>query len=161
MNLLPAGIGAAVGLLASVYMMLQVRKPSLWLGRLILKDMNRRHSEVTDWGLGHVEIREQRAIVDVGCGGGRTLEKLAALAPLAHIVGIDYAAGSIAESKARNAALIAAGRVEVVQASVDRLPGPAGQYDLATAVETLTTGRTSSRASRRFDACSGRAACWC
>lgn len=119
-----------------VYLLNQVRKPSRWLGRLFLKDMNRRHSALTDWGLGHIQIGEQLAIVDVGCGGGRTLAKLASLAPRARIVGVDYAAGSVAESQAHNAALITAGRVEVERASVGRLPGTAAQYDLATAVET-------------------------
>ena len=121
---------------AVAYLLNQVRKPSRWLGRLFLKDMNRRHSALTDWGLGHIQIGDQLAIVDVGCGGGRTLAKLAELAPRARIVGVDYAAGSVAESRAHNAALIAAGRVEVAHASVDRLPGPPAQYDLATAVET-------------------------
>jgi SAM-dependent methyltransferase len=118
------------------YVLNQVRKPSKWLGRLFLKNMNARHSAVTDWGLGHVEFGDQLAILDVGCGGGRTLAKLAALAPRAHIVGVDYAAGSVAESRTHNAALIATGRIEVLRASVSHLPGAAGQYDLVTAVET-------------------------
>jgi SAM-dependent methyltransferase len=118
------------------YLLNQLRKPSKWFGRLFLKNMNQRHSEVTDWGLGHVQIGEQRAILDVGCGGGRTLAKLAERAPRAKVVGVDHAAGSIAESRAHNAALIAAGRVEVERTSVDHLPGPDAQFDLATAVET-------------------------
>ena len=95
-----------------------------------------RHSELTDWGLSHIRIGQQRSIVDIGCGGGRTIEKLAGLAPSAHIVGVDYSIGSIAESQAHNAVLIAAGRVEIVCASVAQLPGPDGRFDLATAIET-------------------------
>jgi 2-polyprenyl-3-methyl-5-hydroxy-6-metoxy-1,4-benzoquinol methylase len=38
--------------------------------------MNRRHSRVTDWGLQQVAIREHDTILDVGCGGGRTVAKL-------------------------------------------------------------------------------------
>ena len=56
--------------------------------------------------------------------------------PEARLVGIDYASASVAESRAHNAALIAAGRMEVTAASVARIPGPAGQFDLVTAVET-------------------------
>ena len=118
------------------YLLNQLRRPSKWTGRLFLKNMNQRHSAVTDWGLEKVPIGAQRAIIDVGCGGGRTLEKLATLAPHARIVGVDFAPGSVAESRAHNAALIAAGRVEVIQASVSQLPGAAAQFDLATAVET-------------------------
>jgi SAM-dependent methyltransferase len=120
----------------TTYLLNQVRKPSKWLGRLFLKDMSRRHAALTDWGLGHVSIGPQLAILDVGCGGGRTLAKLAALAPRARVVGIDYAPGSIAESQAYNRALIAAGRVEVKRAAVDQLPEPTGRFDLAAAIET-------------------------
>jgi SAM-dependent methyltransferase len=120
----------------NAYLLNQVRKPSKWLGRLFLRNMNERHSQVTDWGLSHVDVGEQRAILDVGCGGGRTIAKLAALAPRAKVVGIDYADGSIAESRAHNADRIASGRVEIVRASVDDLPGPSARFDLVTAVET-------------------------
>jgi len=42
--------------------------------------MNRHHSKLTDWGLSHVEIEKTDTILDVGCGGGRTISKLAAMA---------------------------------------------------------------------------------
>src|ERR1700690_3562411 len=58
----------------------QCRKPSGWLGRFILWRMNSRHSKSTDWGLAQVSIGKDDTILDVGCGGGRTLSKLAAIA---------------------------------------------------------------------------------
>ena len=94
------------------------------------------HSRLTDWGLKHVQIEEGFTILDVGCGGGRTIEKLAALATKGVVYGVDYAKGSVAASRARNAALIQAGRVEIRQASVSQLPFPENQFDLVTAVET-------------------------
>jgi ubiquinone/menaquinone biosynthesis C-methylase UbiE len=114
----------------------QVRKPSKWVGRFFLWIMNLSHSSVTNWGLAHVPIEEQSTILDVGCGGGRTIEKLAALAPKGMVYGVDYANGSVAASRARNAQLIQAGRVEIKQASVSQLPFPDGKLDLVTAVET-------------------------
>jgi cyclopropane fatty-acyl-phospholipid synthase-like methyltransferase len=55
----------------------QSSKPSGWLGRLELLRMNRSHSAVTDWGLHHISIRPHDTILDIGCGGGRTIAKLA------------------------------------------------------------------------------------
>jgi SAM-dependent methyltransferase len=63
-----------------LYTLNQVRRPTKWVGRFFLWIMNMSHSSVTDWGLKHVEIEEHFTILDVGCGGGRTIEKLAALA---------------------------------------------------------------------------------
>jgi SAM-dependent methyltransferase len=84
------------------YVLNQVRKPTKWVGRLFLWIMNSSHSGVTDWGLKHVRIERDFKILDVGCGGGRTIEKLAALAPAGASDGIDYATGSVAASRAKN-----------------------------------------------------------
>jgi hypothetical protein len=62
------------------YVLNQVRRPTEWVGRLFLWIMNSSHSGVTDWGLKHVRIEMDFKILDVGCGGGRTIEKLTALA---------------------------------------------------------------------------------
>ena len=120
----------------AVYMVNQVRKPTKWVGRLFLWMMNMSHSRVTDWGLRHVLIESNFTILDVGCGGGRTIEKLAAVATKGVVYGVDYAAGSVAASRAKNAQLIQAGRVEITRASVSQLPFAADKFDSVTAVET-------------------------
>ena len=114
----------------------QCQKPSGWLGKLTLWNMNTRHSKVTDWGLRHVSIANNDTILDVGCGGGRTLSKLAALATQGKVYGIDHSEESIAVSKKANAHLIREARVEVHHGSVSQLPFPEGTFDLVTAVET-------------------------
>jgi SAM-dependent methyltransferase len=98
--------------------------------------MNARHSRVTDWGLGHIRIERAFTILDVGCGGGRTIRKLAAIASAGRVYGIDYSPASIAVARRTNAGEIAAGRVDVREGSVSDLPFPDGTFDLVTAVET-------------------------
>jgi len=126
---------AAVAALA-FYVLNQVRKPDRWTGRLFLWIMNFSHSGVTDWGLRHVGIERDFKILDVGCGGGRTIEKLAQLAPDGMVYGIDYADGSVAASRGKNAKLLKEGRVALQQASVSQLPFAENTFDLVTAVET-------------------------
>lgn len=128
------GICVEIGL--TVYLIRQVRKPSRWVGRPFLWIMNKRHSGLTDWGLQHVQIEKSFTLLDVGCGGGRTIQKLAAMAPNGKVYGADYATGSVAASRATNAGLVRERRVEVVQASVSCLPFPENTFDLVTAVET-------------------------
>lgn len=120
----------------AIYALQQVRKPDKWFGRFFLWIMNLSHSSLTDWGLRRVQIEENFTILDVGCGGGRTIQKLAALATKGKVCGVDYADGSVAGSRAKNAQLIQAGRVEIKQGSVSQLPFPDHQFDLVTAVET-------------------------
>ena len=114
----------------------QCSKPSGWLGRFVLARMNASHSRVTDWGLRNVSVGRGDTILDVGCGGGRTVSKLAALATEGKVYGVDHSDESVAASKRMNAQEIDAGRVEILQVSVSRLPFSDGMFDLVTGVET-------------------------
>jgi ubiquinone/menaquinone biosynthesis C-methylase UbiE len=114
----------------------QCSKPTGWLGRFTLWRMNSSHSKLTDWGLAHISIEKHYTILDVGCGGGKTISKLAALATQGKICGVDYSEDSVAATKSFNAQSIAAGRVEVRHGSVSQLPFSDGMFDLVTAVET-------------------------
>lgn len=114
----------------------QCRQPRGWLGRLTLWSMNRRHSALTDWGLQLVSIGAGDTVLDVGCGGGRTVAKLAARATAGRVYGIDIAPESIAVSRRTIRQAIATGRVSIDQASVAALPFAAETFDLVTAIET-------------------------
>ncbi|MCW4009874.1 MAG: class I SAM-dependent methyltransferase [Candidatus Bathyarchaeota archaeon] len=105
-------------------------------GRVVAASMNRDHEPLTLWGLSHVKIGSDFTILDVGCGGGKTLNRLAQLAPLGKVYGIDYSPDMVTYSKEVNQALIAQNRVEIVEGSVEQMPLPSGFFDLATAVET-------------------------
>ena len=98
--------------------------------------MNVSHSKLTDWGLKHVSIESGYTILDVGCGGGRTVNKLAAIATQGKVYGVDYSDASVAATKKTNARWIELGRVEILHGSVSKLPFPDGMFDLVTAVET-------------------------
>ena len=98
--------------------------------------MNASHSKLTDWGLEHVSIENRYTILDVGCGGGRTVGKLAAIATQGKVYGVDYSCESVAATERTNAQWINLGRVEARHGSVSELPFPDGMFDLITAVET-------------------------
>ena len=126
----------AVVIIAAVYLARQARKPNRWIGRPFLWLMNLSHSTLTNWGLQQVSIEKNFKILDIGCGGGRTIQKLAAVATNGLVSGVDYASGSVAVSRSKNAKLIQSGRVEVRDGSVSQLPFADSSFDLATAVET-------------------------
>ena len=105
-------------LVVFLYLPGQTAKPDRWLGRLILWRMNLSHSEMTDWGLEHVHIEKGFRVLDVGCGGGRTIQKMAMMAPEGMICGVDYADGSVAASYTKTEDLIRKGRVGIEQAAV-------------------------------------------
>jgi len=114
----------------------QCRKPEGWVGWFVLWEMNRHHSKLTDWGLSHVTIGTRDVILDVGCGGGRTVKKLAAIATDGKAYGIDFSETSVAAAKKANKRWIQAGRVKIQHGSVSQLPFVDDAFDLVTAVET-------------------------
>jgi ubiquinone/menaquinone biosynthesis C-methylase UbiE len=123
-------------LLNSPRMPSQCQKPAGWLGRSVIWRMNVSHSKVTDWGLSHISIAATDTILDVGCGGGRTISKLAAHATRGRVYGVDYSEESVTASKKTNVHWIELNRVEVLLGSVSQLPFPDDTFDLVTAVET-------------------------
>ena len=114
----------------------QCRKPTGWLGRIVVRGMNLGHSKMTNWGLGHISIRKNDTILDVGCGGGGTIRKLARTATEGKVYGVDYSEESLRIGTKTNRRLIEAGRVEIRQGSVSSLPYPNDMFDLVTAIES-------------------------
>lgn len=87
-------------------------------------------------GLSHVKVKKQWTILDIGCGGRRTVGELANAANAGNVHGLDYAQGSIAASRNYNRRLIANGRVHIEHGTVSNLPFSACMFDLVTAIET-------------------------
>jgi SAM-dependent methyltransferase len=100
----------------------QCQRPAGLMGRFVLWNMNSRHSKVTDWGLSHISINKRDTILDAGCGGGRTVNKLAAMASEGKVYGIDFSGASVAFAKRINRQWIDTGRAEIREASVSQLP---------------------------------------
>jgi len=115
----------------------QCRKPAGEVGKLVADEMNINHYELTSWGLGKIDIKQDSIILDIGCGGGRTVNRLALLAPEGKVFGIDYSNDCVNWSIEFNKELIDSGKVEIHNASVEKIPFEDNKFDLALAVETV------------------------
>ena len=113
------------------------RRPEGEAGRAMLARMNESHARLVDWGLSHIALHARDTVLDIGCGGGNTLARMAERVTEGHLVGIDYAETSVEASRAFNAALIAAGRMEILHGSVENLPFVDGHFDAVVTVESF------------------------
>jgi SAM-dependent methyltransferase len=129
-------VNIAVGAAAGLVIVSQCRKPSWLPGQLFVRSMNTGHTGLTTWGLSQVSIKPDDTILDVGCGGGKTISRMAKAAERGRVFGVDYSATSVSVARRVNAAAIDAGRVDVQLGSVSALPFPDETFDLVTAVET-------------------------
>jgi ubiquinone/menaquinone biosynthesis C-methylase UbiE len=114
----------------------QYRCPTGVLGRSVAANMNKDHWGLTTWGLKHVSIKRDSVVLDVGCGGGKTLSRLSRRAVEGKIFGIDISADMVDYSKQTNRKLVDRKRLVVSQGTVEKTGFQGDFFDLVTAVET-------------------------
>ena len=112
-----------------------MRKPKGKLGQIQLKSMNKEHTPVSLWGLKHLDIKGGDVILDIGCGGGININRMAKHAK--KVYGVDYSMDSVKVSREVNRQEIYDGKVEVVHGDVQSLPFDDETFDVVTAFETV------------------------
>ncbi len=114
----------------------QAKKPTGIIGSLITRFMNVGHNKLTNWALSYLDIMEDDIILDIGCGGGKTVNKLAKIARKGKVYGIDFSDASVKSSLKLNRNYIHSGKVDIRKASVSKLPFPDNSFSIITAIET-------------------------
>ena len=112
-----------------------MRKPKGKLGSIQLKSMNKEHTPVALWNLKHLEIKPEDVVLDVGCGGGININRMAQQAK--KVYGVDYSIESVKLSLEVNKEYVNEGKVEVLEGNVESLPFDDNTFDIVTAFETV------------------------
>ncbi len=113
-----------------------LKKPEGFWGRIILHEMNKRHSSLSEWGMSHVEWQEEWNILDIGCGGGANLAEFLRRCPQGKAYGIDISPESVLFAQKKNKKHLS-NRCFIEQGTVDRLPYTDHLFDVVTAFETV------------------------
>jgi ubiquinone/menaquinone biosynthesis C-methylase UbiE len=113
------------------------RKPQGLTGRLLLTSMNWGHTSVSRWGLKHLDIRPGDHILDIGCGGGKNVERMLKRASEGRVCGLDYSRVCVEKTTRLNRRAIHAGRSEIRLGSVSENPWPDNSFDIVRAFETI------------------------
>ena len=104
-------------------------------GSEILSHMNESHYRLTKWGFDHMEFGKN--ILDIGCGGGAAIERLAAMYPNSIMHGCDVSPVSIECTRERNKELIEKGKLTLEQCGVSNLNFPSDAFDSVYSIESL------------------------
>jgi len=99
--------------------------------------MARTNADFGYWVADLLKVAQTERVLEVGCGPGVTIQRLAALAPAGHVAGIDQSREMVAQARARNATEIEAGRVEIRHGSVENLPFDSESFDKALAINSM------------------------
>jgi ubiquinone/menaquinone biosynthesis C-methylase UbiE len=114
----------------------QVRNPRGTFGRIVAKMMNKGHAKLTKWGFSQIKIDPNYTILDIGCGGGGNVRRLAEMIEEGKVYGVDCSETSISISRDVNKDYIDNGTVELYSASVMSLPFDNDVFDIISGVET-------------------------
>jgi arsenite methyltransferase len=113
----------------------QLSHPSGAGGKVVARLMNRGNRDLNDRAITQLDVQPGSRVLDLGFGGGLTF------APLwergATVVGIDRAEDMVAAARARHPDEVAAGRLELHQGDVGRLPLADGSVDRVLTVNTV------------------------
>ena len=112
-------------------------KPQGENGKLMLTRMNEDHYDVTTWALSFFSFSENDIVLDIGCGGGRTLSRMSDNIISGHLTGVDYSSTSVEMSKETNASVISTGKMDIIEASVEALPFEDNTFDKIITVESF------------------------
>lgn len=113
------------------------RKPHGEAGAEMLAGMNEHHAPVTVWALDFFEFGENDRVLDIGCGGGETIKKISEKVKYGKIFGADYSKLSVKLSTEHNASDVECGKVQIIEASVEKLPFDDNSFDKIITVESF------------------------
>lgn len=99
--------------------------------------MNAGHGDSYRFGLDHIAIKPDSIALDVGCGGGKGVNLLAARVSTGKVYGIDHSLDMVKLSRKVNESLIQSGRVAIDHGSASSLPYSDDMFDFVTAFETI------------------------
>lgn len=115
----------------------QTRKPEGFLGKMMIRRMNRGHARMAEWGMEYLKGLMPCEIMELGCGGGKNAGELLQLFPEAKVTALDYSPLSVEQAREHNRDAITAGRCVVMEGEVSTLAFDAERFDLVTAFETI------------------------
>jgi SAM-dependent methyltransferase len=112
-------------------------RPRGVLGRLGGLIMARANAGFGGRAAGLLGVQPRDNVLEVGFGPGVAIERLARLAAAGRVAGVDPSRAMVRQARARNAAAIRSGRVDLWHGSVDALPFGPGGFDKALAVNSM------------------------
>ena len=95
-----------------------LKKPEGFWGRVILREMNKRHTLLSEWGMSHIVWNKEWNVLDIGCGGGANLTQLMRRCPQGKAYGIDISPESVLFAQKKNKKYLST-RCFIEQGTVD------------------------------------------
>jgi len=119
------------------YLIRQCKNPTGMLGSMMTGIWNNTFRNMTHWGFQPIEFHSTDNILDIGCGGGATINELAKLVTgNGKIYGIDISDTAVKNAKKINKNYIKQQKVKILQSSAEHIPFQNTTFDKVFAFQT-------------------------
>jgi ubiquinone/menaquinone biosynthesis C-methylase UbiE len=115
----------------------QSRLPTGWLGWWVARIMALDTGRMNDDAVERLDAQAGERILEVGCGHGLTLKKLAKRTGAGCVAGVDPSEVMRHAARRRNSRDTERGRIRIDAGTADRIPHPDRDFDKALSVHTL------------------------
>jgi ubiquinone/menaquinone biosynthesis C-methylase UbiE len=95
----------------------QCKEPKGLLGIIMIRIMNTMDVGLNKWALSQINCTDTK-ILDIGCGGRKTVYMLSKMYPKSNIFGIDYSESAVKTTIKKNKQKVKKGNIIISQASV-------------------------------------------
>ncbi len=112
----------------------QFGRPTGRLGRLVGHVMAAKSRRRSEWVMSLLPIRPADRVLEIGFGPGVDIRRAAVRAVNGHVAGVDHSEEMVRMARRRNAAAVAAGRVELALGSMASLSFPDASFDIVYAI---------------------------
>lgn len=116
----------------------QARKPSGLFGRIFTgKLLNKANASLENMGLKLMEVEPDSTILEIGFGNGRLISKMGEILTNGKITGIEISKEMITQAEKKNIQLINSDKVELIEASVEKIPVGNENFDKIFTANTI------------------------
>jgi SAM-dependent methyltransferase len=113
----------------------QAARPHGLLGRLLGRLWIHETAALNDQTIALLAVQPGDAVLEIGCGPGRTVATLAAHG--ARVTGVDPSPAMLAQARRRNTRTIHTGQIELLAGHAGDLPAPDQSFECALTVHTI------------------------
>src|SRR6187431_2673338 len=100
----------------------QYGHPSGITGRFLGEKMVREHVPETTWTLSLLDLKPEDAVLELGFGAGKAIERVAAQTYKGYVAGIDISPTMVRSASRRNSKAVKSGQVELHCGDLTSLP---------------------------------------
>jgi ubiquinone/menaquinone biosynthesis C-methylase UbiE len=127
-----------ISLIPKRFLAAQLRQPTGWFGKIVMGDLlNKGNEKINQYAIERLEIQPIDRVLDIGFGGGITIDEMLKTIETGKIYGVDFSDVMVAQAREKFKDAIATGKVSIEFADVRKLPFYDNTFDKICTVNTI------------------------